>query len=213
MSQGNTLGCYQGSCFQVPTSRAVIKSNAASNMWATAINPLGRFATESRVAHAQEGVVSSGNSLDYCQQDMDQMLASRAAIKEMEAAGIAWAAALHGTPLLALKAVTDIVDGDRPAQEEFLENLASAAKALQVHPVYALCHMGYKANRKKTIHAGGGLGRTWSLPLHVHAFLLLFSGINHFRCFPLRFKTGILGCRCATWICRAWLAPFQLEVN
>ncbi len=86
--------------------------------------------------------MSSGNSLDYCQQDMDQMLASRAAIKEMEAAGIAWAAALHGAPLLALKAVTDIVDGNRPAQEEFLENLASAAKALQVYPVDALCHMG-----------------------------------------------------------------------
>ena len=41
------------------------------------------------------------------------------------------AAALHGTPLLALKAVTDIVDGDRPAQEEFLENLVTAARALQ----------------------------------------------------------------------------------
>lgn len=38
----------------------------------------------------QEGVVSSGNSLDYCQQDWDQMVASSAAIKEMEAAGIAW---------------------------------------------------------------------------------------------------------------------------
>jgi hypothetical protein len=76
-------------------------------------------------------VVSTGNSLDYCQQDWDQMHASEAAVKEMEAAGIAWAAALHGTPLLALKAITDIVDGDRPAQEEFLENLAAAAKALQ----------------------------------------------------------------------------------
>ena len=35
-------------------------------------------------------MVSSGNSLDYCQQDWDQMVASSAAIKEMEAAGIAW---------------------------------------------------------------------------------------------------------------------------
>ena len=45
--------------------------------------------------------------------------------------GLLQAAALHGTPLLALKSVTDIVDGDRPAQEEFLENLATAARALQ----------------------------------------------------------------------------------
>ena len=34
--------------------------------------------------------MSSGNSLDYCQQDWDQMVASAAAMKEMEAAGIAW---------------------------------------------------------------------------------------------------------------------------
>jgi 5'-methylthioadenosine nucleosidase len=27
--------------------------------------------------------------------------------------------------------VTDIVDGDRPAQEEFMENLSVAAKSLQ----------------------------------------------------------------------------------
>lgn len=30
-----------------------------------------------------------------------------------------------------VKAVTDIVDGDRPTAEEFLENLHSAAAALQ----------------------------------------------------------------------------------
>ena len=35
-------------------------------------------------------------------------------------------------PFLALKAITDIVDGERPAQEEFLENLHMAAQALQV---------------------------------------------------------------------------------
>ena len=37
--------------------------------------------------------------------------------------------------ILALKSVTDIVDGDRPAQEEFLENLHRAAQALQVSVV------------------------------------------------------------------------------
>ena len=53
-------------------------------------------------------------------------------MKEMEAAGISWVAHLHNVPFIALKSITDIVDGDRPAQEEFLENLHSAAKALQV---------------------------------------------------------------------------------
>ena len=81
---------------------------------------------------AQEGVVSSGNSLDYCKEDWDQLTAIGAAVKEMEAAGISWVAHLHNVPFIALKSITDIVDGDRPAQEEFLENLHSAAKALQV---------------------------------------------------------------------------------
>ena len=49
----------------------------------------------------------------------------------MEAAAIAWAAALSGTPFIALKVVTDIVDGDRPTEVEFFENLATAASKLQ----------------------------------------------------------------------------------
>ena len=36
---------------------------------------------------------------------------SGAAVKEMEAAAVAYVAALFGTPLLAVKAITDIVDG------------------------------------------------------------------------------------------------------
>ena len=49
----------------------------------------------------------------------------------MEAASIAWTAQLSGTPYLGLKVITDIVDGDRPSHEEFLENLGTAAAALQ----------------------------------------------------------------------------------
>ena len=50
-------------------------------------------------------------------------------------------------PFLALKAITDIVDGERPAQEEFLENLHMAAQALQVsrmvlHELHALSECG-----------------------------------------------------------------------
>jgi 5'-methylthioadenosine nucleosidase len=49
----------------------------------------------------------------------------------MEAAAIAWAASLSQTPLIVLKVVTDIVDGNRPTQDEFFENLATAASSLQ----------------------------------------------------------------------------------
>lgn len=79
----------------------------------------------------KEGVVSSGNSLDFTKEDMERMLQHGVAVKEMEAAAIAWSAHLFGTPMFALKSITDIVDGDRPTHEEFLENLAAAAQSLQ----------------------------------------------------------------------------------
>jgi 5'-methylthioadenosine nucleosidase len=50
----------------------------------------------------------------------------------MEAAAVAWSASFFNCPMFCIKSVTDIVDGDRPAQEEFLENLHKAAEALQV---------------------------------------------------------------------------------
>lgn len=49
----------------------------------------------------------------------------------MEAAAIAWVTEHANIPFLAVKVVTDIVDGDRPTQEEFFENLAAASNALQ----------------------------------------------------------------------------------
>ena len=55
-----------------------------------------------------------------------------ATVKDMEAAAIAWTANLYDTPFMAVKVVTDIVDGGRPTQEEFFENLATAAASLQI---------------------------------------------------------------------------------
>ena len=72
-----------------------------------------------------------GNSLDFTDKCMAIMTKHEAAVKEMEAASVAWAASMFGVPLLAVKAITDIVDGDQPAHEEFLSNLAAAAQALQ----------------------------------------------------------------------------------
>ena len=59
------------------------------------------------------------------------MAASNASVKEMEVASIAWVCEYTKTPFLPVKVVTDIVDGDRPTHEEFLENLSSASKSLQ----------------------------------------------------------------------------------
>ena len=59
------------------------------------------------------------------------MRANGASVKEMEAAAIADVA--HGckVPFVAIKIVTDIVDGDRATPDEFTENLATAAASLQ----------------------------------------------------------------------------------
>jgi 5'-methylthioadenosine nucleosidase len=75
--------------------------------------------------------VSTGNSLDCPDVDRDALAANDASVKEMEAAGIAHVATMFGTPFIAVKAITDIVDGDKPTHDEFLQNLGAAAKALQ----------------------------------------------------------------------------------
>eukprot|EP00270_Netrium_digitus_P011407 TRINITY_DN3628_c0_g3_i2.p1 TRINITY_DN3628_c0_g3~~TRINITY_DN3628_c0_g3_i2.p1 ORF type:complete len:258 (+),score=60.61 TRINITY_DN3628_c0_g3_i2:54-827(+) len=79
----------------------------------------------------KEGRLSTGNSLDMSEQDAAQIERNDASVKDMEGAAIAWVAATLKVPVLAIKAVTDIVDGDRPTVEEFLENLEAAALALQ----------------------------------------------------------------------------------
>lgn len=125
----------------------------------------------------QEGVVSSGNSLDYSKEDWDQLNAIGAAVKEMEAAGISWVAHLHNVPFLALKSITDIVDGDRPAQEEFLENLHAAAKALQVCSLTLCCVNATPVEQG----AEGGLGNpaccTQGLQVYEHSCSFLFNAV------------------------------------
>lgn len=64
----------------------------------------------------QEGVVSTGNSLDYTPQCMDIMNEHGVAVKEMEAAAVAEVCRDHRVPFVALKAVTDIVDGGRATE-------------------------------------------------------------------------------------------------
>ncbi|KAH9554764.1 hypothetical protein CY35_08G078900 [Sphagnum magellanicum] len=78
----------------------------------------------------KEGKMSTGNSLDMTPQDEEIIKANDATIKDMEGAAVAYVADLFTVPLIALKAVTDIVDGSKPTVEEFLENMSTAAAAL-----------------------------------------------------------------------------------
>jgi 5'-methylthioadenosine nucleosidase len=84
-----------------------------------------------RALSFKHGNVSTSNSLDATETDRQLMLENDASLKDMEAAAVAWACDLHCTPMFCVKVVTDIVDGDRATEEEFLENLSTAAKSLQ----------------------------------------------------------------------------------
>jgi len=77
------------------------------------------------------GVCTTGNSLDKTETDDKYMKENNASVKDMEAAAIAWVAKMNNVPYMGVKVITDLVDGGVPSQDEFMENLASAAKSLQ----------------------------------------------------------------------------------
>eukprot|EP00929_Paragymnodinium_shiwhaense_P043993 TRINITY_DN22575_c0_g1_i1.p1 TRINITY_DN22575_c0_g1~~TRINITY_DN22575_c0_g1_i1.p1 ORF type:complete len:251 (+),score=60.31 TRINITY_DN22575_c0_g1_i1:133-885(+) len=87
---------------------------------------------------AKMGPCSTGNSLDCPDLDRKTIEGSQACVKEMECASVAWATSLFGVPMLALKVITDIVDGGKPTQDEFMANLQKAGQSLQKNVPAAL---------------------------------------------------------------------------
>lgn len=88
-----------------------------------------------------QGVVSSGNSLDMTDADAHRIERVGTHAKDMEAAAIAWVADQHEKPLCALKAVTDLVDGPHPTHQEFEQNLHAASEALGKAVAQLLQHL------------------------------------------------------------------------
>ncbi|XP_004964320.2 5'-methylthioadenosine/S-adenosylhomocysteine nucleosidase 2 [Setaria italica] len=78
------------------------------------------------------GKLSTGDSLDMSPQDEEMILKNDATVKDMEGAAVAYVADIFSTPAIFVKAVTDIVDGEKPTAEEFLQNLISVTAALDV---------------------------------------------------------------------------------
>ncbi|KAI3447975.1 hypothetical protein Pfo_004640 [Paulownia fortunei] len=78
------------------------------------------------------GKLSTGDSLDMSPHDEAAIAANDATVKDMEGAAIAYVADLLKVPAIFIKAVTDIVDGDKPTAEEFLQNLAAVTAALDL---------------------------------------------------------------------------------
>ncbi|KAJ8631546.1 hypothetical protein MRB53_024869 [Persea americana] len=78
----------------------------------------------------KEGKLSTGDSLDMSPHDEAAIAANDATVKDMEGAAVAYVADLLSVPAIFVKAVSDIVDGDKPTAEEFLRNLVAVTAAL-----------------------------------------------------------------------------------
>ena len=83
-----------------------------------------------RAIGCKQGVITTGNSLDETAADRRMIDASGAVVKDMEAAAVAWVGELLAVPVLAVKAITDLVDAHADTVEQFEANLAMAAGRL-----------------------------------------------------------------------------------
>ncbi len=79
----------------------------------------------------KRGAITTGNSFDFTDRDLEMMERNAGVVKEMEAASIAWVAEQLRVPFLALKSITDLVDGERSSEEDFLANLELASRNLR----------------------------------------------------------------------------------
>jgi 5'-methylthioadenosine nucleosidase len=77
------------------------------------------------------GVVSTSDSLDFSPIDLELMRGEGTSVKEMEAAAIAWVCQQVGVPFVAIKSITDVVDGSESVESEFYANLKAASESLQ----------------------------------------------------------------------------------
>ena len=91
------------------------------------------------------GVVTTGDSLDAPPLDLEAMDGFGTHAKEMEAAAVAWIAMRFGVPMLAVKAITDLVDGPHATESEFLEHLHTASDRLSVAMERLVAHLGRSA--------------------------------------------------------------------
>jgi 5'-methylthioadenosine nucleosidase len=96
------------------------------------------------------GVISTGGSMIASSQEEKQMLDNKAAVKEMEAAGIAEVAQMRGVPFIALKIITDLVDTLECPQNQFTNNFDRLIGHL-ADKVYDLCSILLGENLEQII--------------------------------------------------------------
>jgi len=79
----------------------------------------------------KRGRISTGDSLDMTDRDLEMIRENGAIIKEMEAAAVAWVCEMMDVPMFAVKAITDLIDRSESTQEQFTTNLQLAVSNLQ----------------------------------------------------------------------------------
>ncbi len=79
----------------------------------------------------REGSISTSDSLDATAECHARMHAHQIDAKEMEAAAVAWVCSMLEVPFVAMKSITDLVDGGEATETEFLQNLQYASLRLK----------------------------------------------------------------------------------
>ena len=124
------------------------------------------------------GVVSTSDSLDSTPTDLHLMRAEGAAVKEMEAAAVAWVCEQLRVPFAAIKSITDIVDGPHATRAEFEANLGTASTLLQLKVRDVLLRVagarralaGLLFLRQQGIYCSGAVASALSCKLAGHSY-------------------------------------------
>ena len=87
------------------------------------------------------GTISTGNSLDMHDKDLLAINENQAIIKDMEAAAIAWVCRTLLVPMIAVKAITDLIDEGAPTEEQFMQNFQLASANLQFKTIEILKYL------------------------------------------------------------------------
>ena len=78
----------------------------------------------------KQGIVTTSNSLDENDDDRRLISETGGVVKEMEAAAVAYVCELMKIPVMALKAITDLVDHHAATADQFAANLHMASEQL-----------------------------------------------------------------------------------
>lgn len=96
----------------------------------------------------KQGTFSSGDSLYHSCETQKNFDAHGAVIKEMEAASVAWVAQMFKIPFFGIKVISDLIDTDLPAGEQFLKHFDRAAERLKDKTIAILDYLSEKTTEE-----------------------------------------------------------------